>query len=446
MAQVAPAQRSMLEFLIAQRRDPLGFLVRCVRESGDLVVFGLGPLRLVVLSDPSLIQEVLVVRSREFRKAHVMQAEVLPWGRRILGEGLLMSEGDRWLRHRRLMQQAFHRRVIAEYGRIMARRTAELVASWEPAVARDVHAEMKRLTLDTMTEVIFGGLAGAENADLGRALRDVFDFRTAGALTSAIPEWIPTPGNVRTGHGIRRLDSILYGLIAARRSTALDRTDLLSILISSRDEDGAGMSDQGIRDEIMSTLVAGLDTLGATLTYSLHTLALRPSIADRLADEFRSAASGHNAPVYDPSGLRYLDQFAREVLRLFPPGKSVVRTTVDECELGGQRFPAGTFVVMSQWVVQRDPRYFERPEEFDPERWSDDLAGRLPRFAYFPFGGGPRLCLGFAFADLMLRLATGVIVSRVQLAAHPDAKRTAWDPAQLRPRRGMWLVPRPRAA
>ncbi|MBI2774259.1 MAG: cytochrome P450 [Chloroflexi bacterium] len=429
--------RPLLDLLVRHRADPLGFLVRCAREDGDIVVFEMASRRLVVVNSPELVQEVLQRRHKEFLKAHGFETELVPWGRTILGHGLLVSEGEAWLRQRRLMHQAFERARMDSYGAVAAEATAALLAQWGPR-ERDIYADMSRLTLEILARTLFGG--DANESALYDAFRRVFAYRDPSkGLPYLLPEWVPTPANVRTRKALRELDAMLLAIIAARRSGSGPHGDLLGLLLESVDGSDGTFDDRAVRDELMSTIVAGHDTLSATLTWGIDALASHPSVVERLRAELvpqlkgAAASGGHELP--------YLRSVVREILRLFPAGKSVVRVATQDAELGSVSISRGTFVVMSQWVIQRDPRWYPNPERFDPDRWAGDLLSRLPRFAYFPFGGGPRLCLGFAFAELALDVIISSVVQRSDLAGPPE--RRVWDPARLRPKAGVWLAARP---
>jgi cytochrome P450 len=434
----AGADRSLLDFFLAQRRDPLGFLLRAARESGDVVFFRLGSGGLLLLSDPELIQEILVKRAREFHKAQGPQAKLLPWGRRILGSGLLISEGDTWLRQRRMMQPAFHRERIAAYEKVIRDRTAEMVARWD-TTPRDVHASLTKLTLAVMAETIFGLAARA--GEIEDALSELFAHRSPQRFSFLMPEWVPTVANRRTAAALRRIDELVFAEIAARRARpGAPGPDLLSMLVAARDEAGVPMSDRFVRDEVMSTLVAGHDTLSSTLTWLLWTVAQRPDVEGRLLSEITDAGDRARFGSGDLAETSFVANVTKEALRLFPPGKSIVRTTITKSEVAGRTLESGTYIVMSQWVVHRDPRFYTDPEEFLPDRWvGGDLARRLPRFAYFPFGGGPRLCLGYAFAETMLRIVLAEVVGAAHLTVDLDRARIAWDRATLRPKRGIWM-------
>jgi cytochrome P450 len=438
--------RSLLDVFLAQRHDPLGFLLRAARESGDVVFFRLGSGGLLLLSDPELIQEVLVKRAREFHKAQAPQSKLMPWGRRILGSGLLISEGETWLRQRRMMQPAFHRERITAYEQVIRDRTAEMVAGWG-GEARDMHEALTALTLRVMAETMFGVTARVER--IQDSLKGLFEDRSPRRLSFLFPEWVPTRANRRTGSALRTIDELLFAEIAARRgrSDADGGTDLLSMLLAARDESGTSMSDQFVRDEVMSTLVAGHDTLSSTLTWLLWMVAQRPDIEQKLAVEISGASDRGRFGSRDLAEDSFVANVTKEALRLFPPGKSIVRTTIGKCEVAGRTLDEGTYIVMSQWVVHRDPRFFDDPETFLPDRWAGGaLTRRLPRFAYFPFGGGPRLCLGYAFAETMLRIVLAEVIGTVHLTLHPDDARSEWERATLRPKRGVWMTATPRSA
>jgi cytochrome P450 len=433
----------LLSLLVGHRHDPLGYLLHCAREDGDVVVFSLGGSKVLVLNEPALIQDVLVKRAREFRKGHFLQARNVPWARAILGRGLLMLDGDEWLRARRLMQPAFHRERIVAHTATMVEALERMVASWPKGEPREISADIADMTLEAMARAIFSSPAAVPG--LSRSLHGVFSRRRSPGLELLIPEWVPTPANVSIRRSIGELDRIIHRLIRDRRASPDPGTDLLGLLLAARYEDGSAMTDREVRDHLMSTVVAGHDTLASTVVWTLDTLTKHPAISERLAAELRETLGPAQPHFRDLDRLPYLGAVAQEALRLYPPGRNIVRSVVTESLVGGRRVPAGSFLVMSQWVVHRDPRYYEAPDRFEPERWLEGLAARLPRSAFFPFGAGPRLCLGQAFAETMLRLALAVVTQRVALA-RVDGRQNEWNAATLRPRRGIWLRPDPRPA
>lgn len=442
MSELLPPERSLLALLVTHRRDPLAYITRAVREDDGVSVLRLGSQQIVLVAEPELVHDVLVRRTGEFRKAHGFERG-LPWAAAILGDGLLMSDGDVWLRHRRMMQPAFHRAEVARYGSIMTNETARTLETWSTGL-RDVYRDMSQLTLRAISRAIFG--IGGAVEELHEGFRDLFEDRQAArGIAYLIPEWVPTPANLRTRRGLRTVDRLIGEAIRVRRAQRDRPHDLLTTLIEARDESGTPFTDRQVRDEIMSTTVAGQDTLAATLTFTLDMLARDQEIQARLAEEIERVLSGRTPTADDRSALGYLDQVVQEVLRLFPPGRNIVRVAVIDTELAGRSVRKGASIILSEWAVHRDPRWYEDPEVFRPERWSTEFEAQLPRAASFPFGAGPRLCLGAPFAELMLRLSVALIVQRFVLSPHPDPRMSTWDPATLRPRRGLRLLLRHRS-
>jgi len=416
------------------RRDWLGFLVGVAREYGDCAAFRLGPQRVVLVSHPDWIEQVLVRDSRGFGKTYFIRLL-----RPVLGDGLLTSEGNHWLRQRRLAQPAFHRARLAGYAGGMVACVEELLDGWRDGEVRDIHAEMMALTLRIVARSLFGADVAGETEEVGAAVEVLMDgYRGLRGSLIRLPRHWPTPGNRRLQRAARRLDDIVYGIIHQRREGAGAHDDLLSLLLGARDDqDGSGMSDRQVRDEVMTLFLAGHETTANALTWTWLLLARHPDAAARLVAE-TAAVLGDRAPtVEDVPRLTYTECVVRESLRLYPPAYVTGRAVREGCRLGDYWLPPGTTLLMSQWVVHRDPRFFADPEEFAPERWSNDLARRLPRFAYFPFGGGPRQCIGSGFAVMDLILLLAAISRRFRLALVPGQEIVPSPSITLRPREGI---------
>ena len=313
----------------------------------------------------------------------------------FLGQGLLVSEGDFWRKQRRLAQPAFHRECIAAYGETMVAHTERAIGAWREGEARDVHADLMRLTLDIVATTLFGVEIGDVARRIGAAL-EVLMERFAG-VGNLVPMWRPTPANARTRQAIAELDAIVYGLIAERRRGGAGR-DLLSMLIAATAEGEGAMTDRQLRDEAMTMVLAGHETTALTLGFGLHLLARHPDVGERLARESEAALGDRPAAAADLPRLDYADAVVREAMRLYPPAWALGRETIAPCEIGGYQVAVGTQIWVAPWVVHRDPRWFTDPLSFDPSRWANGFAKTLPRHAYFPFGGGPRVCIGNAFA------------------------------------------------
>jgi cytochrome P450 len=419
------------------RRDVLGFISACARQYGDVVPVRLPRRRIVLLSHPDLIEDVLTAHARRTTKTALLNML-----RPILGEGLLLSEGDTWLRQRRLIQPAFHRQRIAAYGEVMAGYAERAMQGWKDGETRDVHADMMAVTQAIVAKTLFDADVSDAAWDVGQALHVLTeDFSRRRTRLFELPAWIPTPARRRYRAAIAQLDRIVYDIIAARRRSGEDRGDLLSILLAARDaDDGSRMTDQQVRDEIMTLFLAGHETTAVSLSWTWYLLAQHPEVEALLAAEIRSVLGGRLPTVADLPRLRYTEMVVTESMRLYPPAFMVTRRVVEPFEVGGHRLAAETTLIMSQWVVQRDPRWFDAPEAFRPERWENDLAKRLPRYAYFPFGGGPRLCIGNTFATMEATLLLATIAQRFRFTLAPRASVTPLLSVTLRPAHGIPMI------
>ena len=422
-----PPGRFLTGHLGELRRDLLGLYTRCAREYGDVALLRFGLRPVWVLSHPDLVEQVLT--SRNFIKHYALRLNRL-----LLGNGLLSSDGDFWLRQRRLMQPAFLRERLAGYAAVMVEYAERWAASWHDGETRNVHADIRQLTMEIAAKTLFGADAQGQGPAVATALIAVMEAFTRRLFSVLrLPESIPTPGNIRAWRAVKRLDAILYGLIDSRRAAG-PSDDLLSILLLARDEqDGTGMTDRQLRDEAMTLFLAGHETTALALTYTLHLLAGHPAVQDALRDEFRAVLGDRSATAADLPRLPLAEMVVMESMRLYPPAYVLGRQAVEACELGGFRLPAGGTVIMPQWVIHRDPRFYDEPERFLPRRWADGLQKRLPRFAYYPFGGGPRVCIGNTFAMLEIVLVLASICRRWRVA------QVSAEPLQFRPR--MTLVP-----
>ncbi len=414
--------------------DPLRFLRTTCDRHGDVVNVALGPLKVVLISHPDLVEEILVTRNRLWKKDRHLQTL-----RPVLGEGLLSSEGDFWRRQRRLAQPAFHRDRIAAYGDIMVEHTARLVKKWRDGETRDVHVDMMHLTLEIVAETLFGTNVGDHADDVGVALHAVLST-VADPMELFVPllKRLPTPQRRRFASAIEKLDSIIYGVIEKRReSEAGETNDLLSMLLHARDDDGGRMSDQQLRDECMTLFLAGHETTALNLSWTWLLLSQNPAVAKKLRRELDEVLGDRPASFADVPKLRYTGHVIAESLRMYPPAWSMGREAVEDVDVGGFHVPRGAQVWFCPWAIQRDPRWFEQPDAFRPERWEGDFAKTLHRYAYFPFGGGPRFCIGQSFAQMeaVLLLATLARAFDVDVLERPtrDARAVCDSSSQERP-------------
>ena len=415
------------------RKNPNGFLLDAARAVGDLVHLRLGLQDVYLVSHPDAIRDILVTHQANFTKSRMLErAKVL------LGEGLLTSEGEYHARQRRLVQPAFHRDRLARYAGEMVTRAASAGAGWRDGVEMDVSKEMMRLTLAIVGRTLFSTDISSEADEIGAAMAEILALFDT--LLMPFSDWIqklPIPSVRRFEKARDKLDRIVYGLIAERRKGGEDAGDLLSTLLLAQDEDKTRMTDQQVRDEALTLLIAGHETTANALTWTWYLLSQNPEAEARMHAELDVALGGHLPTFDDVERLPYTTGVFSEALRLYPPAWAIGRRAKQDYTIGGLTIPAKSILLMSPWVVHRDPRWWPEPERFLPERWLAGEAAERPKFSYFPFGGGARVCIGerFAWAEGVLVLATLAPLWEMDLVAgHPVEPRAV---ITLRTRYGM---------
>ncbi|MGI9165226.1 MAG: cytochrome P450 [Pyrinomonadaceae bacterium] len=411
--------------------DMLGFFVNCAREYGDVVSLRLGGYPACLLNNPKYFEYVLITNHRNFIKHSFFWRHVTS----LFGESLLTSEGDSWLRRRRLAAPAFHGQRVESYGRVMVDYAERMLSRWRDGEVRDIHQEMMHLTMQIVTKTLFDiEMTGAAADEVGQA----FNMATAevGARFRRpfkIPESIPIPGNLRYRRAVRRLNELVYGIIKERRGDHGDRGDFLSMLLAARDENGSAMSDEQLRDEVITLFLAGHETTALVLTWTWYLLSQHPEKEAKLFAELDSVLGGRAPTVNDIPRLLYTEMIAYESMRLYPPAYAFGRQSLADCEIGGYHIARGTTLFLSPWVIHRDERYFENGEQFEPERWKDDLIKRLPKLAYVPFGGGPRVCIGNSFALMEATLLLATIARSFKLRLVTNKVMIPFPSITLRP-------------
>ncbi len=437
-AAVAGAQsrrRGLTGDLPAFSRDPLQFLTDTARTRGPVTRLRFGRSTAYLVSDPALIDEVLVARRNSYVKARPLLAQS-----KLFGNGLLTNEGDSWLAQRRLAQPAFHRGNIASYARTMVDSTAVMLDALPESGIVEIHQELKRLTMGIVANALFGSDVSARTDELSVALEASMDrYASRRGVARLVPEWVPLPVNRRYHAGIDRIDAIVAEMIRNRRASSEHHTDLLSMLLHARDEDGAQMNDQQLRDEAITLFVGGFDTPALALSWAWFLLAGHPEVATRLADEVDEILGDRMATMDDVPRLKYADAIVKEVLRLYPPAWIISRDAIEDTTVGDHAISSGSSVLISQWVMHRDPRYFKAPETFSPERWLDPDSPPPHRSTYFPFGVGPRVCIGASFATMEMILALVTICQRMRFRLAPSAVIEPWATMTLRPRHGVHI-------
>jgi cytochrome P450 len=415
--------------------NPLRYFSRIAREYGDVAGLRVLNFRSIFINHPDTIEEVLVTNARRYMKGRVLRAN-----RHVFGEGLLTSEGDFWLRQRRLAQPAFHRGRIASYAATMVEYTQRLLAGWRDGEERDAHQEMMRLTLQIVGKTLFDADVERDAQDVGKSMEMLLEIGANFRRTIFVPHWLPTPANLRVKREVAQIEKILYRIIAERRASGRDAGDLLSMLLHAQDEDGSRMTDRQLRDETITLFLAGHETTAGTLSWAWWLLAQNPAAEARLHAELEAVLGDRLPSLDDVPRLVYTGHVITETLRLYPAAWGMARLVLEDHELAGYPVKKGMGVAMAQWVVHRDPRWYDAPEEFRPDRWEGDLARRLPRFAYFPFGGGPRQCIGNAFALMEATLILSTVAQRFRMRLVPGHPVTPLPSITLRPRHGIRVV------
>lgn len=401
-------------------RDPLVFLQNLSKKHGSITRIGN---LIYILNEPEYTEQVLVGTNRGFIKG-INQSSDKP--RTAAGNGLVVSEGDYWLRQRRLAQPAFHQRRIAEYAATMVNYTQTLIKSWQVGQIYELQKEFSQLTLNIAGKTLF-------NTDMTDQADVVARLLVTFANNPVIPSPFPTKKQKQIKKAQQELDEVLYKLIAERRASGDDKGDLLSMFLAARDENNEQMNDRQIRDELITMIIAGHETTALTLTWLFYLLATHPGVTEQLQTELSTVLAGKAPTVSDLPNLRYCNAIVKETLRLYPAAWGLARRLTASAEIGGYLIKKGKTVVLSPWLTQREERYFSQPERFQPERWLTNLEKQLPKYAYFPFGGGPRVCIGQSFAQMELMVVLATIGQQCRLELVPNQLIKAKAGVTLRP-------------
>jgi cytochrome P450 len=439
----------LLGLTLARRlgRDPLGVVTEIGRTYGDIAYLRMGPIRAYFLNSPQLIRELLLTKNKSFRK--------VPWLTRPLtkidGNGLVLSEGDFWLRQRRLVQPAFSTRRFDGYAQATVDFTRRMLDRWTAGSTFDMAAEMTHLTLEIIAKTLFDVELAGQVAQLGEAVHTISEtFVREVSSPVRLPDWLPLPGKRRWRRAARMLDDLIWNIIRERRASGRDHGDLLSMLLLAVDEegDGRGMTDVQARDEAITLFNAGHDSTAAALAWIWYLVARHPDVENKLIEEIDGAVGGR-APAYgDVAQLPYTEMVVKEAMRLYPPTWSLFpREALADVEMGGYTIARGSWVYAYPWVTQRDGRFFDDPEKFDPQRFAPGRIESIPPYAYFPFGAGPRVCIGNTFATMEMVLIIACVLQRFRV--HLAADQGAVEPEALisiRPKGGLRVSLERRAA
>jgi cytochrome P450 len=426
------------EHLIAMRRDPLTFLPRLARKYGDVAHLRFGRQDLFLVSHPDQIRDILVTHSRQFKKGKGLEG-----AKRLLGEGLLTSEGDFHLRQRRLAQPAFHRERVAGYAEIMVDSAEQLSARWARGNEVDMAREMSRLTLTIVGRTLFGSEVEGEAEEIGEAIASTLTMFNHVFLPFAeVLDRLPFGPGPRFRKARERLDQTIYRMINEHRAAGRDRGDLLSMLIMAQDDEdhGARMTDEQIRDEAITIFLAGHETTALALTWTWYLLSRHPEVESRMRRELAEVLGDRRATMADWPRLRYTEMVLAESMRLYPPVWILGRRALSDYQLDKYRIPRHAIILTSQWVVNHDERWYADPFTFNPERWTPEARAARPKFSYFPFGGGPRICIGETFAWVEAGLVLATLARRWQPRLLPGQEIVPRPSITLRPRNGMRMI------
>ena len=417
-------------------RDPFEFITACAEAYGDVVHFELGPIDTYMITNPADIERVLVTDDAKYTKPKFQDDAIGD----LLGEGLLLSEGDTWRKQRELAQPAFLMSRLSGLSDQMVDYTVEMLDDWTGGEVVNVHLEMARLTVKIIVEAMFGSTIDDERVRTVQENLEPLGSRfEPNPFRFAIPDWAPTKENREYKRALSTIEEVVWDLIDEREGTqdgdGEEPMDLLSILLRARAE--GRQTDENLRDEMVTMLLAGHDTTALTLTYTWYLLSQHPEVEGRVHEELDSLLGGDRPTFADVRQMEYTEAVLNEAMRLYPPVYTIFREPQVDVRLGGYRIPEGSAVMLSQWAVHRSPRYWDDPLEFDPDRWLDERADDRPRFAYFPFGGGPRFCIGKQLSLLEARLILGTVCQEYRLEYERDEPFDLRGSLTMHPRQPM---------
>jgi cytochrome P450 len=425
----------LLGHLLQFRRDRFGLAVSIGKEERDLVSMRMGFFSILMASSGKMAHEILVEKADAFVKSRGLSVFARP----LLGDGLLTSEHDVHKRQRRMMAPVFAHKRIASYGDVMVEKTLASAARLEDGREIDLADEMMRLTLEIVGKALFDAELAGDASAVGEALtfsmRQMMDGMVRLVPT---PPVVPTPGNLRLRHAVKRLDEIVYGMIRERRASGVDHGDMLGMLLATRDaDDGTGLTDREVRDQAMTILLAGHETTANALAWTFYLLGQNPEIRQKVEHEVDTVLEGRAATMADLPKLPYALQVVKEAMRLYPPAYMIGRRATRELTIGESRVPKNQVVIVNVIGIHRRPEAFPDPERFDPDRFTPEREKALPPHAYMPFGAGPRICIGNHFALMEGQLVLASLAQKLRFELLSKAPVETDPLVTLRPKGGL---------
>jgi cytochrome P450 len=413
-------------------QDRIGFLQENQRKYGDVVHFTVGPRRIYQLNNPEYVQYVLVKHPEQFQKTPALKRAA----KDSIGQGLLTSDGDLHKRQRRLVQPAFHHNRISTYADTMVNYTSDMLNGWQNGQQIGILSEVMHLTMRIVGKTLFDTDVTDDADSIGAAI-SVGIEATADRISRPlqIMDKLPTATNRKRRDALKVIDETIKNFIAERQASGEDKGDLLSMLLMAVDEqDGGQMTQKQVKDEAMTLFVAGHETTANALAWTFYLLGQYPEVEQKLADEIRDVLDGRQPTLADLRKLPYLEMIVKESMRLYPPAWTTSREAQEDFEVGGYTIPKGSTLMMSMYVIHHDPRFWDQPEAFLPERFSAANEENIPKYAYFPFGGGPRVCIGNQFAMMEAQLVLATILQRYHLSLVPNQQIKLNPLVTLRPK------------
>ena len=417
-------------------QNPLEFLQNSAQRYGDVFRLRFAFLSSYLFTHPDVSYEILARQAQAFEKDPITRRSL----GRIIHQGLTVNEGEPWKRQRRLMQPAFHVSRINTYVQMMVQYTAQMLAGWREGEIFDINQELIALTLRIVAQALFGTDVMESASQVSKSMAFLEESFAKESLSLPIPYWLPTPHNLAVNRVLQGLDILVRRIIAEHRSTGRDTGDLLSLLLLAQDEDGSQMSDQQLHDEVLTLLLGGHETTANALVWACYLLSQHPEVARKLRDEV-DAVLGQRAPTLeDLPRLQYVDQVIKETLRIYPPAWILGRQAMQDVELGGYHVRKGTMVFVSPYVQHHDPRWFEEPEAFRPERFSEENEKKIRAHTFIPFGAGPRACIGSRFTLTEQKVVLTLLAQKCKLTPPPN-QRVQMEPLiTIRPKGGMSMI------
>jgi cytochrome P450 len=424
--------------------NPILLFEHLSKTYGRMAHYRVGPSDIVLVSEPDFIREILIVQPQNFIKERTQKRMKI-----LLGEGLITSDGESHKRQRRIAAPAFHRQRIQAYGSIMVERAAAMREVWRPGVEIDVSAEMMRLSLEVVARTLFAQEVTPDILSINREVNAIMKLYNFLIALPRAEEYLhlPIPGLMRFRRARKRLDEVVYRMIAEHRASGVDRGDLLSMLLRLRDDeqDHSGMSDELLRDEVLTIFLAGYETVANALSWTWMLLGQNPEAEANLHAELDAVLGGRLPMLDDLSQLRYTEMVLAESMRLYPPAWAMGRQATSDVALGPYQLPAGTYFFFSQYIIQRSAEHFPDPLRFNPERFTPERKAGRSKFVYFPFGAGSRQCIGEAFAWMESTQLLATIAQRWRLRLVPGQRLEVQPKITLRPKYGIRMVPELRA-